>query len=186
VNWVDFLLLSVVGISILGGLKGGFARVGIGFAAAILGIFFGVWCYGIVGAYFLDYVSSHALASLLGFGVIFLSAVLAGGIVGHLVAKFFKWAGLTWFDRLLGGAFGALRGAVVAIALATMLLAFAPSPPPKSVTDSKLLPYFAGFSDLMAALTPHEVKDAFQSTKEKAEKAWAEKARLHPEPPRHE
>jgi len=186
VNWVDLLLLFVIAASVLGGLKGGFARVGIGFAAAILGIFFGVWCYGIVGAYFLDYVSSRALANLLGFLVIFLGVILAGGIVGHLVAKFFKWAGLSWFDRLLGAAFGALRGAIIAVALVTVLLAFAPSPPPKSVTDSKLVPYLAGFSNVLAMLTPREVKEAFQSTKEKAEKAWADKARLKPEQPRHE
>ena len=185
-NWVDLLLLFVIAASVLGGLKGGFARVGIGFAASILGIFFGVWCYGIVGAYFVDYVSSRAAANLFGFLVIFLGVVLVGGIVGHLVARFFKWAGLSWFDRLLGGAFGALRGAVVAVALVTVLLAFSPSPPPRSVTESKLVPYFASFSNVLAMLTPREVKEAFQNTKEKAEKAWAEKSRLHPEQPRHE
>ena len=185
-NWVDLLLLFVIVASVLGGLKGGFARVGIGFAAAVLGIFLGVWCYGIVGAYLLDYVTSKTLANLFGFLAIFLGVILTGGIVGHLVARFFKWAGLSWFDRLLGGAFGALRGAIVAVAFVTVLLAFSPSPPPKSVTDSKLVPYFAGFSNVLALLTPREVKDAFQNTKEKAEKAWADKARLRPEQPRHE
>ena len=41
-------------------------------------------------------------------------------------------------------------------------MAFAPSPPPRSVVDSKLLPYIAGASDLLAAMTPHEIKDAFR------------------------
>ena len=71
-NWIDLLLMLVIGFSILSGLMAGFARVGVGFIATILGIFFGFWCYGIVAAYFLDYVSSRAIANLIGFFVIFI------------------------------------------------------------------------------------------------------------------
>jgi hypothetical protein len=39
------------------------------------------------------------------------------------------------------------------------------------------MPYLAGASDFFAAMTPHEIKDAFRDAKEKAEKAWAEHAR---------
>jgi RNA-splicing ligase RtcB len=66
---------------------------------------------------------------------------------------------------------------VVAVALVTVLMAFAPSPPPRSVVDSKLLPYMAGTSDFLAAMTPHEMKEAFRDAKEKAEKVWSEQAR---------
>jgi membrane protein required for colicin V production len=176
-NWIDILLLLVIGFSVLSGLVAGFARVGIGFIATLLGIFFGFWCYGIVAAYFLDYVSSRAIANLIGFFVIFIVISLMGAIVGRLLAKFFKWVGLSWFDRLLGGAFGVVRGVIVAVALVTVLLAFAPSPPPSSVVDSKLLPYMVSASDFFAAMTPHEIKDAFRDAKEKAEKIWSERAR---------
>lgn len=180
-NWIDGLLILVVAFSVLSGFAAGFARVGVGFTATILGIFLGFWCYGIVGAYVLDYVSSRAIANLVGFFAIFIGVALLGAIVGSILARFFKWIGLSWFDRLLGAAFGAVRGIVIAAALVTVLLAFAPSPPPRSVTDSKLLPYVAEASGFLAALTPHEIKDAFRDTKEKAHKAWAENARRQPE-----
>ena len=45
----------------------------------------------------------------------------------------------------------------------------------------KLLPYVAEASGFLAVLTPHEIKDAFRDTKEKAHKAWAENARRQPE-----
>ena len=73
-------------------------------------MFCGFWFYGIVAAYVLDYVSSRAIANLIGFFVIFAGVLVLGAIVGHILAKFFKWAGLSWFDRLLGGAFGFVRG----------------------------------------------------------------------------
>jgi membrane protein required for colicin V production len=169
--------MLVIAFSVLSGFVAGFARVGIGFIATILGILFGFWCYGIVAAYFLDYVSSRAIANLIGFFVIFIGISVLGAIVGRMLAKFFKWVGLSWFDRLLGGAFGVVRGVVVAVALVTVLMAFAPSPPPRSVVDSKLLPYMAGTSDFLAAMTPHEMKEAFRDAKEKAEKVWSEQAR---------
>ena len=81
------------------------------------------------------------------------------------------------FDRLLGAAFGAVRGLVIAAALVTVLVAFAPSPPPKSIVDSKVMPYVIAASNILAAATPHEIKDAFRQAREKAEKAWSDHAR---------
>lgn len=185
-NWIDWLLLMVVGFSVLGGLTGGFARVGIGFIATILGIFFGFWCYGIVAAHLLDYVNSRTVGNLLGFFIIFTGIALIGAIVGRILANFFKWIGLSWFDRLLGGAFGFVRGLFIAVALVTVLLAFAPSPPPRSIAESKLMPYVADAANIIALLTPREVKDAFREAKEKAEKLWSERSKRPPEGLRHE
>jgi len=181
VNWIDILLLLVVGFSVLSGLTAGFARVGIGFIATILGIFCGFWFYGIAAQYVLDYVSSRAVANLIGFFVIFIGIVFIGAVVGRVLAKFFKWIGLSWFDRLLGAGFGFIRGTVIAVALVTVLLAFAPSPPPRSVVESKMLPYVIDASNILAALTPHEVKDAFRDTKEKVKKLWGERPTTSPE-----
>ena len=102
----------------------------IGFAAMIIGIFCGFWFYGIVAAYVVDYVSLRAIADLIGFFVILIVVLVLGAVLGQILAKVFKWAGMSWLDRLLGGAFGIVRGFVIAAAMATVLLAFAPSPPP--------------------------------------------------------
>jgi membrane protein required for colicin V production len=174
-NWIDLILVLVVGLSVASGLGGGFARVGVGFIAAIVGIFVGFWTYGLVASYVLDYVSSRQVANLIGFFVVFFGVVILGAIVGSILARFFKWVGLSWFDRLLGGAFGVVRGFVVAAAMAAVLLAFAPSPPPRSVVDSRLLPYVVDVAGVMAAMTPHDIRDGFHDAKEKAQKAWAER-----------
>lgn len=174
-NWIDLVLILVLGLSVITGLAAGFARVGIGFIAALLGIFIGFWSYGVVGAYVLDYVSSRQMANLIGFFVIFFGVVILGAIVGRILASFFKWAGLSWFDRLLGGAFGVVRGFVICAAMAAVLLAFAPSPPPRSVVDSKLLPYVVDVAGVLAPMTPHDIKDSFNDAKDKVQKAWNER-----------
>ncbi len=173
-NWIDILLLLVIGFSVLSGFTAGFARVGIGFIATLFGLFLGFWCYGIAAAYILDYVSSRAIANLIGFFVIFIGILLIGAVAGQLLAKLFKWIGLSWLDRLLGGCIGFVRGVVIAVALVTVLLAFAPSPPPRSVVNSRLMPYMLDASNILAALTPREVKDAFRDTMEKVKRAWSE------------
>jgi membrane protein required for colicin V production len=185
-NWIDILVLLVIALSMLSGFMAGFARVGVGFIATLLGIFFGFWCYGVVAAYVLDYVSSKAIANLVGFFAIFIGMVLIGAVAGRLLAKFFKWVGLSWFDRILGGAFGLVRGIVMAAALITVLLAFAPQPPPRSVVESKTMPYVIDASNILAALTPREVKEAFQETKDKVKKIWSEQTAKPTPEVRHE
>lgn len=177
-SWIDIVVLVIVGWSVIAGFQGGIARAGIGFAATILGIVFGFWFYGVAGAYLADYISSRAFANLLGFLLVFSLFVVAGAIVGRVLAKLFRWVGLSWLDRFLGACFGALRGAVIAVALVTVILAFAPVPPPPSIVQSKTLPYVIDTSSVLSAVTPHEVKDAFRETRQKVKKMWSDRV-LH-------
>lgn len=171
-NWVDYLLIAIIAVSVISGFAAGAARVGVGFIAAFIGIFAGFWCYGSAAAYIIDYVNSKAVANLIGFFVILAGVVLLGALLGRLLASLFKWIGLSWFDRLLGAAFGFVRGGLVAVAIVTVLLAFAPAPPPPSIIDSRMMPYVLDASNLLAAATPREVKDAFRETKQKVKKIW--------------
>jgi membrane protein required for colicin V production len=180
VSWIDLVLILVIGGSVVAGFSAGFARVGVGFAAMLVGMFCGFWFYGIAAEYVVDYVGSRTMANLIGFFVILTIVLIVGAIVGMILAKFFKWVGLSWLDRLLGGAFGIVRGFVIAAAMATVLLAFAPSPPPPSVVNSKLLPYVINVSYVLAAMTPHEIKDRFYAAEDKVKSAW----NAHEEPKR--
>jgi membrane protein required for colicin V production len=180
-NWIDVVLTVVIASSVLAGISAGFARVAVGFAAMIIGVFCGFWFYGVVAAYVIDYVSLRAIADLIGFFVILAVVLVIGAIVGRILAKFFKWVGLSWLDRLLGGVCGIVRGFIIAAAMVTVLLAFAPSPPPASVVDSKLLPYVINVSEVIAALTPREIKDSFYATKDKVKEIWSTHTKPKPQ-----
>lgn len=180
-SWIDFVLALVIACSVLAGFTAGFSRVAVGFAAMIVGIFCGFWFYGVVGDYFLDYVSSRAMSDLIGFFVILFGVLLLGAIIGRIMASLFKWVGLSWLDRLLGGGVGLVRGFLVAAAMATVLLAFAPTPPPPSIVGSKLLPYVMSVSNVLAALTPREIKDQFYATKDKVKLDWSARTTRRPE-----
>jgi membrane protein required for colicin V production len=173
VNFLDFLLIIVIGWSILSGFMAGFARVGVGFAATILGILFGFWFYNIPAAWVRDYFSAR-IANLIGFFIVFALLVLVGAIVSGVLSRIFKWAGLSWVDRLLGGAFGFVRGVVLSVAVVTVITAFAPTPPPQIIAESRVMPYVAGAAGVMATLAPSELKHDFRESVKGLRRYWDE------------
>lgn len=183
-NWFDFLLLIIVGASVVGGFTGGFARVGIGFFAAVAGIILGFWFYGIPAAWLSGILKSQMAANLLGYLIVFGFVVGVGAFAGWVLSKLFKWVGLSWLDRLLGAAFGFVRGTLIVVALVTVLMAFAPKPPPAWMVNSRTLPYALNASQICAALAPKQVKDAFDDGVVQIRKLWEEHLKGKPEKPK--
>ena len=173
-NLLDLLLVIIVGASVATGLMAGFARVGIGFIATVTGLVCGFWFYGIPAAWLHEHLKSAAAANLIGFFLVFFGFVMAGALIGKLLSKLFRWTGLSWLDRLLGGGFGLVRGSLIAIVFISVLLAFTPRPLPAWMLDSKVLPYAIDASNLCAALAPNALKDAFRESMRDVRKAWDE------------
>ncbi|MGA3024205.1 MAG: CvpA family protein [Bryobacteraceae bacterium] len=171
-TFLDFILLAVIIGFTAKGLSGGFARVGVGFIASIAGIFCAFWSYGITAAWIMPYVNSRPLANLLGFLIILIGFGIAGSLIGHVLARIFRWAGLSWFDHLGGAAFGLLQGLVVAVALVTVILACAPTPTPDMLARSRVVPYLLGPSNAMAAMIPRELRESFEDTTGKVRRMW--------------
>ncbi len=171
-NWLDIVIVALVGVSTIEGIAKGFARVGVGLAAAVAGVVLGIWFYGAVGYYFLPYVSSRGIANFIGFLIIFTGCLLAGALAGKLLAVLFKWAGLSWMDRILGAGFGFVRGLLGAIALVLILMAFSPKPPPESVAESRYAPYLIGAAGVIVEFAPREVRDGFLESYGKLKELW--------------
>lgn len=64
---------------------------------------------------------SPALRIAVAFAVVFVGGAFAGGFLAWLVKKMVAAVGLRPIDRVLGGAFGLLRGAVVLLAVAVVV-----------------------------------------------------------------
>ncbi len=173
-NALDIALLIAVGFSVMAGFREGFARVGIGFVAAIVGIVAGFWYAATVGNHLLRLTSSVAFANVMGFCLVFAGCVLVGALVGGVLASIFRWVGLSWLDRLGGAAFGFARGAVVCVALLTVFLACSPNPPPRVITRSEFVPYLIDASGVMATVIPAQMREAFHNTTDRVRRIWSE------------
>ena len=179
-TFLDWLLGLVILSSIITGFTGGFARVGVGFCAVIAGLLFGLWFYGIPGAWINSYFHAETASNLLGFLLIFVFFMALGSVVGFALSRLFKWTGLSFLDHLLGTGFGLVRGGLVAIALVSVLLAFSPRPLPEWIVKSRLLPYVAGAADVAATLAPNSLKQAYRDTLAEIRKLWEEQIQHKP------
>ncbi len=171
---LDLLLGLIIVSSVMAGFVAGFARVGIGFCATVAGIVFGFWYYETPAAWIHKYLSSQTVSNVLGFLVVLWAVLLVGSLVAKIVAGLFKMTGLSWLNRLLGAAFGFVRGALIGVAFVAALLAFAPKPLPNWMVNSLLLPYAIDASDLCASIAPAALKDAFREGVEEIRKDWDE------------
>jgi membrane protein required for colicin V production len=176
VNWLDAVLILLIAFSIWRSFAKGLTREVIGLLSVVVGIFAGTWLYSTVAGYIEPHVSSRAMASFCGFVVVFLGVMLLGSMVGFALSKMLRVTGLSFFDRLLGAAFGIVRGVLMASALVMALLAFAPgaraNTPPESITRSRLAPFVIGAARIFIAAAPREMKDGFRRSYGQVRSYW--------------
>jgi membrane protein required for colicin V production len=172
-NWLDVVLAVIIVVSAIAGLRAGFTRVVIGLLATIVGLVVGFWCYRMVGAELHRWISSIAVANAVGFFLIFFGVALLGSIIAALLSRMLRWVGLSWFNYLLGGVAGFARGALVVAVLANVLVAFAPSPVPDYLRNSRVLPYANGVAAILSELAPRQLKDSFSHQMESLKQIWA-------------
>ncbi|MDP9054088.1 MAG: CvpA family protein [Acidobacteriota bacterium] len=164
-NWLDWLLILILLFSVVMSARKGFSREIVGLAAAALAIVLGMWFYGLAGSFLIPYVSSTRVANLIGFLLVVFGVMLLGAMAGWVVSRFLRTIGLSFFDRLLGAAFGFVRGLLIAIALLTAYMAFGPQVDAKtvsgSVLHSRFAPYVLEASHLAVAIAPMELRSSF-------------------------
>jgi membrane protein required for colicin V production len=172
-NWLDMVLLLILAWNIASSFRKGLTQEVLSLATVVLAMLLGLWFYGTAGSYLTPYLSSHSLANLAGFLVVFVGVMLLGSLVGFTLGKVLRVTGLSVVDRVLGAAFGALRGTLIAIVLIMAIMAFSSGDrPPDSVVRSRFAPYVADAAHVVASIAPHEVKEGFRRTYEQVKGAW--------------
>lgn len=179
-NWFDIALIILIVGSAVAGLRTGFARVIIGLVATVAGFIAGFWCYRVVAGQLMAWIRiDERWANIFGFLIVFVGVLIVGSLLATLLAKLFRWMGLSWFDHLLGGVAGFVRGVLVIAVLADIFVAFAPSPVPVFLQTSRVLPYASELGMALAQLAPRELKDSFNQQMDNLKQLWAVPASRH-------
>jgi len=174
-NWLDWVLVLLLAFSIIASFRKGFSRELIELISVLVALFCGLWFYGSAGAFLEPYVKSPGVAHLCGFLIIFVGVLIAGGLLGMLFGRLVKAAGLSFFDRVLGAGFGAVRGLLMSVALVVAIVAFAPSTgdaAPNAVVHSRLAPYVIDTAHVFASIAPRELKDNFRKHYGQVKNIW--------------
>ena len=137
---VDYILAAAVLLSVLFGVVRGFLRESI----ALLGWLVGLWLAwrhaGVVEPYLGGALAGTELQQWVARSLVLLAVVVVAWILGALLSYLVQRSGLTLgVDRLLGGLFGLVRGAVI-VGFAVMLGQAAEMQDEPWWRESKLVP----------------------------------------------
>lgn len=171
-NWFDICLLAIILISAISGLKTGLARVVFHLIATCAGLLLALWCYGLAADSLVSFIHDPRAARVVGFCLIFFGVMVAGSLLGWVVARFFQGIGLGWLDHLLGGAAGLLRGALLVAISVALLLAFTPVPAPGFINESRVLPYATSVSAAIVQMAPLQIREGFTQQLERLKQLW--------------
>jgi len=176
VNWLDYLLIAILLFSVIQSFRRGFSREIIGLAAMFFAFILAMWFYGLAGSLVSPLVSSVRTANMIGFFLVVVAVLLLGAIVARIVNRFLRTVGLSFFDRLLGAAFGCIRGALIAMAFLTAWTAFgsqiAAGAASGAVVHSRIAPYVLSASRLFVAIAPMDLKQNFHRYYSQAKSLW--------------
>jgi membrane protein required for colicin V production len=120
-GWVDLMLLGVLALSVLVGLVRGFVFEALSLAGWVVAYFAAQWLAPVIGERIPigapGSSANQAAALVLGF----FAAFLLWSIMVRLLRSLIRATPLSIIDRLLGAAFGCVRGVVILLALATLV-----------------------------------------------------------------
>jgi membrane protein required for colicin V production len=176
-NWIDLTLAVLMIVSIVSGLKLGFARTAIGLLSSILALVFGLHYYRAVAVSLRPHISQSTTADLVGFLIVFFSIVVLGEVISGMLARFIRSADLVWLDRALGGAFGVVRGLLFGAIMIWGLMAFLPVQPKLVLSESRLAPCVMDAARRVADASPDEVKRTFRQSYRELNRVLPEKIR---------
>jgi len=118
---IDFVLLAVLGLSALLGFWRGLTRELVSMISWVLIVVL-VVRYAVPLGHLLPFDAPPTVRAFAGGALIVVACVIAAAIVGRLLRAAVSASRLAGADRMLGAIFGALRGGLVALLLAAVVV----------------------------------------------------------------
>lgn len=118
---LDWIFLAVLGASFLLGAWRGLVYEVLSVMSWVAAFILAQWLAPDAAAWLPVERAPEAGRYAIGFVVVFIAVVFAGGLLAWLTKKLVQAVGLRPVDRTLGAAFGLIRGAVLLLAVAVVL-----------------------------------------------------------------
>ncbi len=152
---IDWFIAAIVLLSVIGAAKNGFFIEAFSLAGVVLGLLIASWNFQRLMPWILHAIHTPAVAEAIAFLAIALAIMICAGLIGRALHWSVRSIGLGWLDRLVGAAFGFLKGCIV-VTLGVMALA-AFFPRNRWLDHSQLAPYFLAAAHTSTAVTPAEL-----------------------------
>jgi membrane protein required for colicin V production len=136
----DYVIVFLCGASAAVGLWRGFTKEALSLLTLLAAIWL-AWRFGaLVEPYLGEWAGAAEARVWAARLIVFVAVVIAGGLLAWVMRKVMRSAGLSGLDRLLGAAFGVVRG-VVLVGLAVIILEFVGLDQDPMWQQARLRPY---------------------------------------------
>ncbi|QFT55768.1 CvpA family protein [Microbulbifer sp. THAF38] len=159
-NWADWTIVAIVGVSTLIGLSRGFVRETLSLLTWVAAFLVAMMFREQLAPLLSNLVDTPSLQAIAAFAILFFGTLLAGALLNMMLSAFVEATGLSGTDRVLGMVFGLARGAIVVMALLILAPALAPVDQDSWWSESVLIPHFLEFEGSARELAK-SVKDYF-------------------------
>lgn len=140
-NAFDWVVVVIVSVSMLLSLWRGFVREALslaGWVAAFVVANLGAMSFTeVIG----DLIANRTGRYIVAWSVLFIVTLITCSIVAKLTSALIKASVLSALDRVLGTGFGALRGALLVMALVFVVRALIPESERSTFENSRLMPH---------------------------------------------
>ncbi len=160
-NWLDLALLAIVVVTAIVGVFKGFVKQVIGLVAVIAGLILAVVYYEQAGAALGGLIRNRLVADFLGFLLVFVLVLVAGGLLGHLLTKAMIGP-LALVNRLFGALFGVIKAVLICGVLVFALVSFEVARP--VVETSVLAPACLAITRAAVNLVPQDLRARFNES----------------------
>ncbi|WP_299940883.1 CvpA family protein [uncultured Microbulbifer sp.] len=151
-NWADWIILAIVGISTLIGLGRGFVRETLSLLTWVAAFIVAMLFRDQLAPLLSNLVDTPSLQMITAFAILFFGTLLAGAGLNTMLSAFVEATGLSGTDRVLGVVFGLVRGGIVVMALLILAPALVPVKQDSWWGDSVLITHFLEFEGSTRAL----------------------------------
>ncbi len=155
----DWAIVALVLLNVIVAAMHGFFAEAFSTAGLVVGYLVAAWRYKRFAAWLTTFLKSQLLAEILAFLFIFFAILFLFSLIGRMVRKLMKAAGLSGFDRFLGALLGVLKGALLVAVILMCMTAFTPTS--QLLDRSELAPYFLVIGRAAVWLAPSELKVPF-------------------------
>lgn len=156
-HWVDIAIIAIVGLSMLTGMIRGFVKELIALCIWVLAFWLAYNYSQSLDPWLQKYIQDKTARTVAAFVLILIATLIAGAIVNGILSIILRRSGLSSTDRILGLAFGFVRGVFI-VALIMVVIKMTSLPVDQYSRDSQLYAKFDPLVNWLYSAMPDFIK----------------------------
>lgn len=160
-NWVDYTILGIIGVSVVISLLRGFTKEALSLAGWIIAAWVALTFSDKLATLLEPHITVPSLRLMVAFAILFIVTLFLAAFINHLAGQLIKKTGLSGTDRMIGIFFGIARGAVV-VAVLVLVAGMTPMPQDPWWHESQLMHYFQNMALWLRQFLPADIAESIR------------------------